>query len=77
MRVRVLHLSSSRFALDVRLSQIGGRWLASADTPDGPSLGLGRVPHAAVVQALEPFESIADELIQTLPDEFYWVRAGD
>lgn len=77
MRVRALRLASSRFAVDVRLSQIDGKWLASVDTPDGPSLGLGRVPQAAIVAALESFEGIIDELMASVPDEFYWIRVGE
>jgi hypothetical protein len=77
MRVRELRLHSSRFWVDVRLSQLDGRWLASADTPNGPSLGLGRLPQQALVEALEPFAAALDELLQSVPDEFYWVRARD
>jgi hypothetical protein len=77
MRVRELRLHSSLLWVDVRLSQLDGRWLASADTPNGPSLGLGRLPQQALVEALEPFAGVLDELLQSVPDEFYWVRAGD
>ena len=76
MRVRQLRLYSSLFLVDVRLLQVDGRWLASADTTDGPSLGLGRLPEDALMQALEPFAGIVDELMETVPDEFYWVRAS-
>ena len=77
MRVRQLRLHSSLLWVDVRLLQIDGRWLASADTTDGPSLGLGRRPEGALMQALQPFAGIVDELMETVPDEFYWMRAGD
>ena len=30
------------FWVDARLSRLNGRWVASVDTPDGPSLGWGR-----------------------------------
>jgi hypothetical protein len=43
------------------------RWIASADTPDGPSLGLGKGAVEAVEQALEPFAGIVDELLASLP----------
>jgi hypothetical protein len=36
-----LRLTCSGFWVDVRLREINGRWIASAETPDGPSLGLG------------------------------------
>jgi hypothetical protein len=51
----------------VRLYEVDGRWLASADTPDGPSLRTGWTPLAALVEALEPFDGIIDELLQTAP----------
>jgi hypothetical protein len=31
-----LRLHCSLFYVDVRLREFNGRWLASADTPDGP-----------------------------------------
>jgi hypothetical protein len=37
----VLRLRCSSFGVDVRLRELNGRWIASADTHDGPSLGLG------------------------------------
>jgi len=37
-------LLSSGFWVDVRLRQIRGRWIASADTPDGPSVGVSWFP---------------------------------
>ncbi len=40
MMLRTLQLSCATCSVDVRLTHIDGRWLASADTPDGPSLGL-------------------------------------
>ena len=52
----VLRLSCSAFWVDVRLREINGRWIASADTPDGPSLGLGELALEAIEQALGPFE---------------------
>jgi hypothetical protein len=51
----------------VRLREINGRWIASADTPDGPTLGLGKGAIEAVEHALEPFEGIVDELLASLP----------
>ena len=74
MRVREIRLVSSLLWVDVRLSQLDGKWLASADTPNGPSLGIGRLPQHALVQALEPFASLLDELMESVPDEFYWTR---
>ncbi len=41
---------------------------ASADTQEGPSLGLGEGAIEAVEHALEPFEGIVDELPASLPN---------
>jgi hypothetical protein len=38
-----------------------------ADTPDGPSLGLGLEPREAIERALKPFEGIVDELLASVP----------
>lgn len=63
----LMRLTSSVFWVDVRLLEINGRWIASADTPDGPSLGTGEVAIDAIQVALAPFEGIADELIASIP----------
>ena len=55
------------FWVDVRLREINGRWIASADTPDGQSLGLGDVALEAITQALAPFDGIVDELLSSIP----------
>jgi len=62
-----LRLPCSTFWVDVRLLELNGRWIASADTPDGPSLGLGKGAIEAVERALEPFKGIVDELLASLP----------
>jgi hypothetical protein len=62
-----LRLTSSVFWVDVRVREINGRWIASADTPDGPSLGLGDVAIEAITQALGPFHDIVDELLASVP----------
>jgi hypothetical protein len=51
--------------VDVRLRQVGGSWIAWADTPDGPSLGLGKSRSEAIVDCLEPFEGAIDDLLGT------------
>jgi len=56
----VLRLRCPTFWVDVRLLEIDGRWIASADTPDGPSLGLGLGAVEAIEAALEPFEGLVD-----------------
>lgn len=54
------------FYVDVRVREFNGRWLASADTPAGPSLGLGLDAQQAIQAALEPFGIAAEELIASL-----------
>jgi hypothetical protein len=65
--VILLRLSCSSFWVDVRLRQMNGRWVASADTPDGPSLGLGFGAVQAIEAALQPFEGVVEELLASLP----------
>jgi hypothetical protein len=65
--ITVLRLSCSTFWADVRLAEMYGRWIASADTPDGPSLGLGLGAVEAIEAALEPSEGLVDELLASLP----------
>jgi hypothetical protein len=62
-----LRLQCSTFWVDVRLREMNGRWIASADTAGGPSLGLGLGALEAIEAALEPFEGIVDELMASLP----------
>jgi hypothetical protein len=76
MRVHELRLRSSWLLVKVRLLQLDGGWLASAETPDGPNVGIGRLPEEALTEALEPFGAIVDELMETVPDEFSRIRAG-
>jgi hypothetical protein len=59
----MLRLTCSAIWVDVRLREINGRWIASADTPDGPSLGLGLEAREAIEGALKPFEGIVDDLL--------------
>jgi hypothetical protein len=46
--VITLRLTCAVFWVDVRLQEINGRWIASAGTPHGPSLGLGDKPVPAM-----------------------------
>ena len=70
--VRTMRLVCSGFWADVRLTQLQGRWLASADTPDGPSLGLAWYPIGALEAALEPFDGFVDDLLTSVPEDLYW-----
>jgi hypothetical protein len=63
----LMRLTSYVFWVDVRLLEINGRWIASADTPEGPSLGTGEVAIDAIQMALAPFGAIVDELIASIP----------
>ena len=67
-RVR-LACDRHRLWVDVRVVGLNGRWIASADTPEGPSLGLAFTPRRALVLALEPFEGAISELLATAPPE--------
>jgi hypothetical protein len=66
--METLRLSCATFWVDVRLREMNGRWLASADTPDGPSLRVGLGAMEAIEAALEPFHGIVDELMASLAD---------
>jgi hypothetical protein len=49
---------------------LNNRWIAVADTPEGPTLGLAWTPHQALLRALEPFEGVIEDLLQTAPEDF-------
>jgi hypothetical protein len=34
------------------------------------------MPEEALIEALEPFMAIVDELMASVPDELYWTRAA-
>lgn len=59
-----------RFWVEVRVAGMNARWIASADTPNGPSLGLAFTPRRALLLALEPFEGVIPELLATAPPDF-------
>ena len=75
MRTREIRLWSSVIWVDIRIARFAGVWLASADTWEGPSLGLGRLPEEALQRALEPFGDVVDELMASVPNEFVWARS--
>lgn len=70
--IRSFRLVASEFWVDVRLICIDGRWIASADTPHGPSLGLGRYPREALAHSLTWFEPATEELLESVPEILYW-----
>ena len=62
-----LRLVAGDLSVHVRIRQIRGRWIASADTPKGPSIGVSWFPCDALVAALEPFDGLVYELMSTAP----------
>jgi hypothetical protein len=63
-----LHLHSSASEVTVRLREFNGRWIASADTPDGPTVGWGMSAIGALWMALEPFGEFVEELLQSVAE---------
>lgn len=59
--------SRARPYVDTRLLEVNVRWIASGDTPDGPTLGLSERAIDAIESALAPFEGIVEELMASLP----------
>lgn len=47
----------------VRVREFNGRWLASADTANGPSIGMARDRLAAIYMALDPFQPGIDRAL--------------
>lgn len=66
--VQILRLSCSWFWVDVRLNTVNGHWVASADLPSGPSVGVGSTPREAIAQLLEEFHGVVDELLASAPE---------
>ena len=64
-----LRLSCPAFWVDVRVAGMNGRWIASADTPVGPTLGMGWTPRQALMRALEPFDGLVEDLLATAPED--------
>ena len=64
--MRTLRLDLATIRVDVRLQHINRRWLASTDTPQGPTLGCGKDPLAALYVALDPFQPWIEPLLDRL-----------
>ena len=62
-------LSAGSLHVEVRWVHINQRWLASADTPRGPSLGCGLTPLAALWRALAAYPERIDALLISLPQD--------
>jgi hypothetical protein len=63
-----LRLTCEAFYVDVRVRELNGRFIASADTSAGPTLGIGWGAVEAISNALAPFDGVIDELLESLPD---------
>jgi hypothetical protein len=61
-------LQCSTFYVVLRIRDFGGRWIASADTSGGPSLGYGDSSFEAVWRALERFDGVINELLDGAPE---------
>lgn len=68
-QIRTLRLSCTTFWVEARYTRLNGRWIASVDTPGGPELGYGPTAFAALWMALQPFESVIEELLASVPGE--------
>jgi len=64
----VLRLTCDDFYVDVRVREFNGRFIASADSPRGPTLGTGTGAIEAIAAAVAPFDGVVDELLDSLPD---------
>ena len=52
--MRRLHVTIAGEAVRVRLVRFSRGWIASADSVEGPTLGVNHSPYLAARQALEP-----------------------
>ena len=68
-RIHTVRLQCPSFWVDARYVRINGRWIVSADTPDGPTLGYGFSGIQALLMALEPFDGLIEELLASAPRE--------
>ncbi len=66
----LFRLTCSQFWVDVRLRQVNGRWLASADTPDGPTLGMADDPRMALWLALQVFADVREGLLASAEADY-------
>ena len=66
-RLQSMQLLCTAGVVDVRIIELNGRWLASADTPDGPTLGCGETSFEALWSALKPYEVFIGDLLATMP----------
>ena len=67
--MREYRLHCAPFWVDVRLLEVGGKWIASANTANGPSLGCGTTSFDALWHALAPFDGLIGELLASMPSD--------
>lgn len=63
-RFATFRLACRNFFVDARTFESGGRWVAVAETPDGPSVGVAATELRALREALAPFDGVIDELLK-------------
>jgi hypothetical protein len=64
--IRRLQLRCSRSLVEVRLLEVNGRWVASADTESGPTLGCGLTEFEALWHALAPYSGDLVDLLASV-----------
>lgn len=67
MNKHQLRLQCDEFYVDLCLIEHEDRWLAVADTPDGPSIGWGPASINAAIMALQPFDGRIEQLLLSEP----------
>jgi hypothetical protein len=67
--VECFRLRSSESWVDVCLLEVNGRWIATAETPDGPTLGTGTSSLEALWGALDPFRDVIGELLASMDEQ--------
>lgn len=71
--LQTLRILGPELLVDVRFRSIRGRWIASADTELGPTLGLGLEPLDAIAEALQGVDGVGWDLRDVLPDERFFL----
>jgi hypothetical protein len=66
MKLESFHLRYDGLTVEARILRANGKYVASVDTCDGPTLGCGGSALAALWSALEPYDHIIGELLSSL-----------
>lgn len=67
--VECFRLRASDLWVDVCLLEVNGRWIATADTPGGRTLGTGMSSLEALWGALDPFHDVIGELLASMGEQ--------